>query len=104
MEKREEMEIDLGKNAFDIDFHPSRDLITAGLIDGDLHLYRYSANVKPQRLLKVRAHTESCRAVRFINAGQGSIAFSFSFFFGGREGGGEMNNDFSFNIICLIMG
>ncbi|XP_023918733.2 WD repeat-containing protein 55 [Quercus suber] len=76
VEKREEMEIDLGKNAFDIDFHPSRDLITAGLIDGDLHLYRYSANVKPQRLLKVRAHTESCRAVRFINDGQAIVTCS----------------------------
>ena len=39
MEKREEMEINLGTIAIDIDFHPSRDLITAGLRDGNVHLY-----------------------------------------------------------------
>ncbi|KAF9613107.1 hypothetical protein IFM89_005586 [Coptis chinensis] len=37
------MEIDLGKLPFDLDFHPSSPLITAGLITGDLHLYRYVA-------------------------------------------------------------
>ena len=39
VEKREEMEINLGTIAIDIDFHPSRDLITAGLRDGNVHLY-----------------------------------------------------------------
>jgi len=33
-----EMEINLGKLAFDIDFHPSENLVATGLIDGDLHL------------------------------------------------------------------
>ncbi|KAF9587149.1 hypothetical protein IFM89_039632 [Coptis chinensis] len=32
------MEIDLGKLPFDLDFHPSSPLVTAGLITGDLHL------------------------------------------------------------------
>ncbi|XP_059439916.1 WD repeat-containing protein 55 [Corylus avellana] len=63
------MEINLGGLAFDIDFHPSKELVTTGLINGDLHLYSYAANALPQRLLKVRAHTGSCRAVRFIEGG-----------------------------------
>jgi len=33
------MEINLGKLAFDVDFHPSDNLVATGLIDGDLHLY-----------------------------------------------------------------
>lgn len=33
------MEIDLGKLPFDIDFHPSKKLVAAGLITGDLQLY-----------------------------------------------------------------
>nr|XP_007131621.1 hypothetical protein PHAVU_011G028500g [Phaseolus vulgaris]ESW03615.1 hypothetical protein PHAVU_011G028500g [Phaseolus vulgaris] len=61
------MEINLGKLAFDIDFHPSDYLVATGLIDGDLHLYRYSPDSVPVRQLEVHAHTESCRAVRFIN-------------------------------------
>ncbi|KAK6915233.1 WD40 repeat, partial [Dillenia turbinata] len=65
------MEINLRKIPFDIDFHPSTNLITVGLINGDLHVYRYSPELLPQRVLKVRAHLrESCRAVRFINEGQ----------------------------------
>jgi hypothetical protein len=69
------MEINLGRLAFDIDFHPSRELVTAGLINGDLHLYNYATSALPQRLLEVRAHTESCRAVRFIDDGRGNITY-----------------------------
>ncbi|ESW03612.1 hypothetical protein PHAVU_011G028400 [Phaseolus vulgaris] len=64
------MEINLGKLAFDIDFHPSDNLVATGLIDGDVHLYRYSPDSVPVRQLEVHAHTESCRAVRFINGGR----------------------------------
>ncbi|KAH7514810.1 hypothetical protein FEM48_Zijuj11G0130100 [Ziziphus jujuba var. spinosa] len=70
------MEVNLGKLAFDIDFHPSDHLISAGLINGDLLLYRYSADSLPQRLLEVHAHTESCRAVRFINNGRAIVTGS----------------------------
>ncbi|KAG6777445.1 hypothetical protein POTOM_017267 [Populus tomentosa] len=64
------MEIDLGKVPFTMDFHPSDNLVTAGLISGDLHLYRFNADSLPQRLLEIHAHSESCRAARFINDGQ----------------------------------
>jgi hypothetical protein len=70
------MEINLGRLAFDIDFHPSEELVTTGLINGDLHLYSYAANALPQRRFEVRAHTESCRAVRFINNGSGNITYA----------------------------
>ncbi|KAK9922102.1 hypothetical protein M0R45_030583 [Rubus argutus] len=61
------MEINLEKLAFDLDFHPSEQLVTTGLIDGDLHLYRYSS---------VHAHSESCRAARFINGGSAILTGS----------------------------
>ncbi|XP_026455781.1 WD repeat-containing protein 55-like isoform X2 [Papaver somniferum] len=64
------MEVHLGKLPFDVDFHPSNPLIGVGLITGDLQLYRYAADSQPQRLFEIRAHTESCRAVRFINEGR----------------------------------
>ncbi|KAF8412206.1 hypothetical protein HHK36_000166 [Tetracentron sinense] len=70
------MEINLGKLPFDLDFHPSSPLVTAGLINGDLHLYRYAADSQPQRLLEVHAHSESCRAVRFINEGHAILTGS----------------------------
>lgn len=56
--------------AFDLDFHPSNQLVAAGLITGNLFVYRYAEDSEPQRVLKVRAHSESCRAVRFINEGR----------------------------------
>ncbi|XP_059642078.1 WD repeat-containing protein 55 isoform X1 [Cornus florida] len=64
------MEINLGNLPFDVDFHPSNSLVAAGLITGDLLLFRYAADSQPQRLLEVHAHSESCRAVRFINEGR----------------------------------
>ncbi|XP_070668059.1 WD repeat-containing protein 55 isoform X2 [Malus domestica] len=70
------MEINLGHLAFDIDFHPSQQLVTTGLINGDLHLYRYTSDSVPQRVLEVHAHSESCRAVRFINNGQAILTGS----------------------------
>ncbi|KAL0393587.1 UNVERIFIED_CONTAM: WD repeat-containing protein 55 [Sesamum latifolium] len=56
------MEIDLGKLPFDLDFHPSDNLVAAGLITGQLLL-----------LLEVNAHTESCRALRFVNEGRAVV-------------------------------
>ncbi|KAG5127177.1 hypothetical protein JHK82_028012 [Glycine max] len=70
------MEISLGKLAFDIDFHPSDNLVAAGLITGDLHLYRYTPDSTPVRMLEVHAHTESCRAARFINGGRAILTGS----------------------------
>ncbi|XP_068636648.1 WD repeat-containing protein 55-like [Aristolochia californica] len=64
------MEVTLGKIPFDLDFHPSSSLVAAGLITGDLHLYRYAEDSLPQRLLNVNAHDESCRAVRFVDSGR----------------------------------
>ncbi|QHO15295.1 WD repeat-containing protein [Arachis hypogaea] len=70
------MEINLGKLAFDIDFHPSDNLVAAGLITGHLHLYRFSVDSEPVRLLEVNAHSESCRAARFINGGRAVLTGS----------------------------
>lgn len=70
------MEIDLEKLPFDLDFHPSTNLVAAGLITGHLLLYRYAAEATPQKLLEVNAHTESCRALRFVNEGRGIVTGS----------------------------
>ncbi|KAF5752465.1 WD repeat-containing protein 55 [Tripterygium wilfordii] len=71
------MEVDLGDIAFGMDFHPSDQLVATGLINGHLHLYRYSADsLPPQRLLEVHAHEDSCRASRFINGGQAILTGS----------------------------
>ncbi|XP_042060487.1 WD repeat-containing protein 55-like [Salvia splendens] len=73
------MEIDLEKLPFDLDFHPSTNLVAAGLITGHLLLYRYEAEATPQRLLEVNAHTESCRALRFVNEGRAIVTGSPDF-------------------------
>uniref|UniRef100_M0ZV94 Transducin family protein n=1 Tax=Solanum tuberosum TaxID=4113 RepID=M0ZV94_SOLTU len=70
------VEIDLGKLPFDIDFHPSDHLVAAGLITGDLLLYRYNADSPAQKLLEVKAHSESCRTVRFIHEGRAIVTGS----------------------------
>ncbi|MQL69996.1 hypothetical protein Taro_002302 [Colocasia esculenta] len=64
------MEVNLGKIPFDLVFHPSSPILATGLINGDLHLYRYAADSQPQRILEIHAHDESCRAARFIDSGR----------------------------------
>lgn len=70
------MEINLGSVPFDLDFHPSSQLVAAGLINGKLLLYRYAADNQPQKVLEVDAHSESIRAVRFINEGRAILTGS----------------------------
>ncbi|KAG9457660.1 hypothetical protein H6P81_002168 [Aristolochia fimbriata] len=70
------MEVNLGKIPFDVDFHPSSSLVAAGLISGDLLLYRYAEDSLPQRLWNVHAHDESCRAVRFVDSGRTLVTAS----------------------------
>ncbi|TVU28755.1 hypothetical protein EJB05_20287 [Eragrostis curvula] len=64
------MEADLEEMPFDLDFHPSSPLVATSLITGELHLYRYAAESQPERLFAVKAHEESCRAVRFVDSGK----------------------------------
>ncbi|XP_074561047.1 WD repeat-containing protein 55 [Curcuma longa] len=64
------MEINLGKIPFDLDFHPTSPLVAVGLISGDFHLYHYASDAQPKRLLEIRAHNESCRALRFVDSGR----------------------------------
>ncbi|VFQ79363.1 unnamed protein product [Cuscuta campestris] len=70
------VEVDLGKLPFDLDFHPSKHLVATGLISGELLLHGYAPDSQAQRLFAVEAHTESCRAVRFINDGQAIVTGS----------------------------
>ncbi|XVF61005.1 hypothetical protein PTKIN_Ptkin08bG0093400 [Pterospermum kingtungense] len=65
------MEASLGEIPFGLDFHPSKQLVAVSLITGYLQLYKYNSDeFSLQRSLDFHAHTESCRAVRFINGGQ----------------------------------
>lgn len=71
-----EMEINLQSVPFDLDFHPSSPIVATGLINGRLLLHRYSEDSQPKRLLKIRAHRKSCRAVRFVNSGSAILTAS----------------------------
>ncbi|CAL4893040.1 unnamed protein product [Urochloa decumbens] len=55
---------------FDLDFHPSSPLVVTSLITGEVCLFRYGPESQPERLFSVKAHKESCRAVRFVDSGK----------------------------------
>ncbi len=52
----------------DVDIHPTQPLLATGHIDGRLLLHSYSAEAVAQRA-SLKAHSASCRAVRFLLAG-----------------------------------
>ncbi|KAL5577846.1 hypothetical protein UlMin_019545 [Ulmus minor] len=64
------MEINLEKLAFNLDFHPLENLVSAALVNGDLLLYRFSSD---STVLEAHAHIESCRVVRFIDDGRAIV-------------------------------
>lgn len=71
------MDIELEDQPFDLDFHPSVPIVAVALITGRLQLFRYvDISSEPERLWTVTAHTESCRAARFINAGSSVLTAS----------------------------
>lgn len=71
------MDIELEDDPFDLDFHPSSPIVAVGLITGRLQLFRYGdISSESEILWTVTAHTESCRAVRFINAGSSVLTAS----------------------------
>ena len=61
------------EQAFCLDFHPSRPVLAAALITGQLKLYD-CAGQRPTRLASSRPHKGACRAVRF--AADGATVFS----------------------------
>eukprot|EP00967_Tisochrysis_lutea_P134604 scaffold237897_cov30-Tisochrysis_lutea.AAC.1 len=59
-----------GAVAFGLDFHPSERLLAAGLISGQLRIFRVGeGGCSGKRELAARPHTEACRSVRFDPAG-----------------------------------
>ncbi|ELU18406.1 hypothetical protein CAPTEDRAFT_20314 [Capitella teleta] len=53
----------------DICCHPSRDVIAAGSIDGDVTIHSYSTEEQNHLLMTLPHHKKACRAVRFSPGG-----------------------------------
>jgi WD40 repeat protein len=76
--------INTGAHCFDAQFHPSRSLLTAATVTGEIELYQFdleacsasgggsgSSTAEPTQLLrKLGVHEESCRTARFFGSEQ----------------------------------
>lgn len=60
--------VDLSEQALEISFHPHRDVIASGLVDGKVCLHTYSPEGH-QLALELRHHQASCRSVLFSDSG-----------------------------------
>lgn len=58
-------------SVFDLDFHPSQDVVCAGLVSGDINLFQYraGADAAVRRVASVGVSTRACRKVRFTSDG-----------------------------------
>lgn len=71
------VEIDVGTQPFDLAFHPSANLVAVALITGHVQLYKYGGEGGDvARLWSSSAHSESCRAVRFVQDGEYALTAS----------------------------
>ena len=76
-ELEEPEKITLADQVFAIDFHPKRDLIGIGLVNGEVELWQYSNLIRGNsRCWKTDHHQLSCRHVKFSR--DGSVLFTGS--------------------------
>lgn len=64
------VEVDIGTQPFDLAFHPSTSLVAVATITGHVQLYKYGEPTGVAQLWNAAAHTDSCRAVRFVQGGE----------------------------------
>lgn len=64
-------EIVVKEHIFDLDFHPLRDIVAVGQIDGKVNLFEYSSveDVENKAVLELSYHHEPCRCVLFSQDG-----------------------------------
>lgn len=76
-EARVPPQIKFDSNVVDICFHPSKEVIASGLIDGEIHLHSYDVDAKRTNLLMTfEHHQKACRGVQFHSGG--NLLFSIS--------------------------
>ncbi|XP_069129880.1 WD repeat-containing protein 55-like [Argopecten irradians] len=54
----------------DICFHPNKDVIAAGDIDGEVSIHSYSTTTENNTLMTFKHHKKACRALRFSDNGE----------------------------------
>jgi len=68
------VEVDIGTQPFDLAFHPTANLLAVATITGHVQLHKYgdpgSGEAAVAQLWTSNAHSESCRAVRFVQGGE----------------------------------
>ncbi|XP_072170807.1 WD repeat-containing protein 55-like isoform X2 [Diadema setosum] len=57
-------------------FHPKGNMLAAGLIDGSINIYSYSAEEPNEELLLEEVHQKACRALAFSDDGQSIFSVS----------------------------
>ncbi|XP_076330623.1 WD repeat-containing protein 55 [Tachypleus tridentatus] len=70
------VDINIDSIVVDISFHPARDAIAAGTIDGEVKIYSYSVHATNHELMTLDHHKKSCRALCFSE--DGTLLFSAS--------------------------
>ncbi|XP_045203971.2 LOW QUALITY PROTEIN: WD repeat-containing protein 55-like [Mercenaria mercenaria] len=67
---RKPKDISFSDIVVDICFHPEKDVIASGTIEGDAYLHSYSTTSENSELMKLSHHKKSCRVVRFSPSGE----------------------------------
>uniref|UniRef100_T1GXD6 WD repeat-containing protein 55 homolog n=1 Tax=Megaselia scalaris TaxID=36166 RepID=T1GXD6_MEGSC len=68
-------DIELDEFITDITFHPTEDILAAGLINGDIQLIKYS-NEENEIYKTMEVHTKACRDIEFSDCGKYIISGS----------------------------
>lgn len=68
--------IEFNSHAVDITFHPCKEVIAVGTMEGDIFIYSYSEESPNHKLMTLNNHKKCCRALSFSS--DGNLLFSAS--------------------------
>lgn len=63
-------DIKLNSSIIDINFHPKKNMIAAGTIDGPVYLYSYSTDTENREVIAYEHYKKYCRTVKFSASGE----------------------------------
>jgi len=69
MERDKPQDLNLNSTVVDVAFHPHKDYLAVGLIEGPVHVYSYSSTEANHELLTFKHHKKAVRALRFSSTG-----------------------------------
>ena len=81
--------IEMGQYVFDIDFHPKKNLVAGGMVNGVVEVYEYTES-QNQKVMELKYHADAARSLVFSSTGEALYSASSDQSIRGFDGSGNV--------------